>query len=113
MNGTIANLRNPITFLLSISVLIRGTTLTTRRYRPREPDSTAAESCRSGGQGQGRQDWNDYGGGDIRFCPPPWVVAPRRGRLARDPVQISETVQDPVMYLVRHSRSANCGSGST
>jgi hypothetical protein len=43
----------------------------------------------------------------------PWVAAPRRGRLARDPLQISETVLDPVIYLVRHSRSANCGGGST
>jgi hypothetical protein len=40
-------------------------------------------------------------------------VAPRRGRLARDPLQISETVPNPVIYLVRHSRSANCGRGST
>jgi hypothetical protein len=39
---------------------------------------------------------------------------PNRGsRLARDPLQISETVSDPFIYLVRHSRSANCGRGST
>ncbi len=43
----------------------------------------------------------------------PWVAVPRRGRLARDPLQISETVLDPVIYLVRHSRSTNCGRGST
>jgi hypothetical protein len=44
------------------------------------------------------------------------------GRLARDPLQISETVPDPAIHetvpdpvidLVRHSRSANCGRGST
>ena len=43
----------------------------------------------------------------------PWVAAPRRGRLARDPLQISETILDPVIDLVRHSRSANCGREST
>jgi hypothetical protein len=43
----------------------------------------------------------------------PWVAAPRRGRLARDPLQISETALDPVIDLVRHSRSANCGCEST
>ena len=42
-----------------------------------------------------------------------WVAAPRRGTLARDPVQISETVLDPVIHLVRHSRSARCGREST
>jgi hypothetical protein len=33
--------------------------------------------------------------------------------LARDPLQINETVVDPVTYLVRHSRSVNCMLGST
>ena len=42
----------------------------------------------------------------------PWVAAPRRARLARDPLQISETVLDPVIHFVRHSKSANCGRGS-
>jgi hypothetical protein len=37
------------------------------------------------------------------FGPSPWVVAPRRSRLVRDALQISETVLDPVMYLVRQS----------
>ncbi|MDT5354063.1 MAG: hypothetical protein QOJ56_2595, partial [Mycobacterium sp.] len=42
----------------------------------------------------------------------PWVAAPRCGRSARDPLQSNETVPDPVIDLVRHSRSANCGCGS-
>jgi hypothetical protein len=46
----------------------------------------------------------------------------RRGRLARAPSQISQTVPDPATHetvvnplidLVRHSRAANCGRGST
>jgi hypothetical protein len=42
-----------------------------------------------------------------------WFVSRRRGRSARGPLQRSETVLDPIIYLVRHSRSANCGRGST
>jgi hypothetical protein len=40
-------------------------------------------------------------------------VAARRGSLARNPLQISETVSDPVSYLVRHGRSPDYGRGST
>jgi hypothetical protein len=40
-------------------------------------------------------------------------VAARRGTLARTPLQISETVPDPVFYLVRHSRSPDYARGST
>jgi hypothetical protein len=40
-------------------------------------------------------------------------VAARHGTLARNPLQISETVSDPVFYLVRHSRSPAYGRGST